>query len=179
MAEESNNVRIKLTGVRLSYPHLFVKQAYQENAPKYSASFILDPSTKQGAKDIKAIEDAVEKLKKKIGLKKLGEDKCCLKDGGEDDENTNGKMIVRSSNTARPKVKNRRGKDLAEGDDGSPYGGCYVNAIIDVYGNVKYKGVFATLMGVQMVRDGESFGGNSRLEDGAFEDLGDAEDDEV
>lgn len=56
-----------------------------------------------------------------------------------------------------------------------PYGGCYVNATIDVYPHDKVgqgKGVFASLIGLQFLRDGDAFagGGASASE---FEDLGD------
>lgn len=56
-----------------------------------------------------------------------------------------------------------------------PYGGCYVNATIDVYAMDKPgqgKSVNASIVGVQFLRDGEAFagGGASASE---FEDLGD------
>lgn len=56
-----------------------------------------------------------------------------------------------------------------------PYGGCYVNAIIDVYAQDKPgqgKGVYASLVGVQFFRDGDAFAGGAPSADG-FEDLGD------
>lgn len=43
----------------------------------------------------------------------------------------------------------------------APYGGCYVNAKIEIYAMNKgeLQGVYATLLGVQFHNDGESFGG--------------------
>lgn len=52
-----------------------------------------------------------------------------------------------------------------------PYGGCYVNAKIDVYAMNKpgIQGIYATLLAVQFHEDGESFGGGAAPTADGFE----------
>lgn len=182
MAEDNKNVRVTLKDVRLSYPHLFKKQAFKDGLPKFSAVFIIDPGTKQGKSNVKAMQDAIA-VATKAGWPgknpKFTPDKLCFRDGDEDRPETEGMMTAHSSNQKRPAVFDRRKQPLTE-YDGKPYGGCYVNAIITVYPSTEYKGVFASLEGVQFLRDGDAFGAPPLSED-AFEDLGDEEesDDEV
>ena len=62
-------------------------------------------------------------------------------------------------------------------EDGIPYGGCYVNADIDIWAQSgEYKGVRAGLAGVQFVRDGERFGGGVVTAPDGFDELPDEAD---
>jgi hypothetical protein len=100
------------------------------------------------------------------------------KDGTPYDGYT-GLWYVTAKNKTRPTVRDRNPTVLLTEEDGRPYSGCYVNGIIDVYGmsDPKRKGVFATLMGVQFVRDGDAFSGSGRVAgDDEFADLGEGAD---
>jgi hypothetical protein len=60
--------------------------------------------------------------------------------------------------------------DIVAGQEGIIYGGCYVNVEVEIWAqqNTNGKGIRATLMGVQFFRKGDSFGGGSRPDEGAF-----------
>jgi hypothetical protein len=171
------NVRVTLKDVRLSYPHIFNKQTYEANEPSFSASFIVDPSTKVG-KANKAAMDAAIKAVIAAGFpdKAPKEDKRCWVEGDEDKPEQIGMFVAKASNKKRFPILARDGKTPLTEEDGKPYGGCYVNVVIDVYPNTKYKRISASLMGIQFLRDGEAFGAPP-LPDDAFEDMGDEEDD--
>lgn len=54
----------------------------------------------------------------------------------------------------------------------TPYGGCYVNAKVEIYGMNKpgIQGIYATLLAVQFWDDGESFGGGGAPTADGFEE---------
>lgn len=179
----NGNIEVKLLDVRLSFPHLFSAQKSKDpnGKAKFNASFLLDKTTKQGKKNIKAMRAAIEEAKEEKwgdNPPKLKPSKVCLRDG--DDEDWDGyedHMYVSANNTRRPTVVDRRQRAVAE-EDGLLYAGCYVNAIVRVWcqDNDHGKRVNASLEGVQYVREGEAFGAPALSED-AFDDLGDDEDD--
>jgi Protein of unknown function (DUF2815) len=59
------------------------------------------------------------------------------------------------------------------GAAGKVYSGCFVNMQVEVWAqnNANGKGIRAGLMGVQFVRDGDSFGGGSAPDAAAFPDM--------
>lgn len=155
-------MQIKLQNVRLSFPQLFVAKAVNNGEPKYGASFLLQ---KEGdAAQIDAIRKAmvtvavekwgsVDKIPK--GLKK------CLHEGSEKDydgySDTN--MFLSTTATVRPSVIDRNRTPLTA-DDGKPYAGCYVNAVVRLWvqDNQFGKRINAQLQGVQFAAEGEAFG---------------------
>ncbi len=155
-------MQIKLTNVRLSFPNLFVAKAINDGEPKFGCSLLLD---KEGdAAQIDAIRRAMlavcvekwgsaEKIPK--GLKK------CLHEGSEKDYDGYGahNMFVSTTATIRPSVIDRNRSPLTA-DDGRPYAGCFVNAVIRLWvqDNQWGKRVNAQLQGVQFAADGEAFG---------------------
>jgi hypothetical protein len=83
---------------------------------------------------------------------------------------------ITARNKVRPIVVDRDKTPLIEAD-GKPYGGCYVNVSVDVYAMDKPgmgKSVNATLLAVQFVEDGESFGGSKGTAD-VFDSMDDGE----
>lgn len=183
-------MRVVLKEVRISYPKLFVPEAFEASANKrFGARFHITPGSEQDKLVREAINAvALEAWDKKAGamLKSFegNNQKICFYDGNlSNDANAEGMFILssnRNEKDGKPKVKDRRGNDLAEGD-AKIYGGCYVNAILDFYAQKdKYPGIRCTLLGVQFVKDGPSFGGAARIGDDAFEDLGsDGEDGDI
>jgi hypothetical protein len=166
-------MKITLTSVRLSFPALFEPKAGPDGgAPKYSAAFIIEP----GSKNAKALKDACAAVaNEKWGAKAAGtmkelyaKDKVCYKENekanssGDVYAGFEGMHFVNTSNKARPTVVDADKSPLTA-QDGKPYGGCYVNAIIDIWpqDNGYGKRVNATLMGVQFVKDGDAFVGGT------------------
>jgi hypothetical protein len=98
-----------------------------------------------------------------------------LKDGDEDRDETAGMMICGASNNRRPTVLNADNEPVAEDDDGVPYSGCYVHAIVTLYYMAKHKAVCATLEGVRFAKDGEAFGAAPASSDD-FADFDDEDD---
>lgn len=187
--------QVILQDVRLSFPHLFKPSAAVKDGPlKYRAAFIMDPSTPSGRANIKAIEAAIEEVKRdtwkdKADRIKLKADRICFVDG---DECTNeegevylgyeGMKIVSASNGKRVPVVDRK-KTPVEESDGIFYGGCFVDAVIRLYtvsdqdkgGN----GIFASLEAVRFRRDGDAFGSAPVDVDEVFDDLPDDDDDMI
>lgn len=164
-------MKIKLANVRLSFPSLFRHSVFGgESTGKYDATFILDKVEHKAAiEQIKAAQSEMLAEKKL----KVSADKLALKDGDDQgrDELMN-KMTIKASTKKRPIVIDRDRTPLTE-DDGRPYGGCHVNAIISLWvqDNSYGKRVNASLEGVQFYKDGEPFGaGGASIND--FDDFG-------
>jgi hypothetical protein len=170
--------RIKMSKVtikngRLSFPSLFSKSSFNGNEGKYEAT-ILFPKTDVATYD--AIVKLIEECKTANKLGKVPADKIFIKDGdGIDYDGYEGMWAVKGSNNKRPTVIDRDKTPLTE-EDGKPYAGCYVNAILEPWGqNNQYgKRVNANLLGVQFVKDGEPFGdGGTKVTEDDFDDLED------
>jgi len=185
--------RYMLKDVRLSYPKLWTPEQFNGTGPfAWSASFLLDPSKPAHAKQIAEIEEIMKaEFKAKCGDKfdvkwdNLEWDSKTLRDGKKKPESDGyeGMMYLAARATkgqhAQPLVMSRNRVKLEEaGAEGAPYGGCYVNAQVEIWAQYgTYKRVNSTLLGVQFARDGDSFGGGKPVDPDAFEDLGDQGDD--
>jgi hypothetical protein len=159
----SENKVIQLKNVRLSFPELFKAKAFQEGQnPKFSASFLIDGSTKEGKATIKMIEKEIDSLAKSNWPKgKPKSLKICLQDGDTKDYDGYADMMyVSSNNDTRPVVVDRKRSPVTEADD-LIYAGCYVNASLNLWcqDNQWGKRVNAGLRAVQFVKGGEAFGG--------------------
>ncbi|MCK9988683.1 MAG: hypothetical protein AzoDbin1_05155 [Azoarcus sp.] len=177
-------MKTMLKNVRLSFPTLFKPETFGgEGDPVYSASFIFPPGS-DAAKAIEAaIEDAAKEKwagKAKDVLKALrAAGKICLHDGdAKEYDGYAGNLYVSARSKTRPTLLNRDKTPVAEAD-GVLYGGCYVNALLDVWAqdNAFGKRINATLKGVQFVRDGDAFGGGAPASADDFPDESEAEDD--
>lgn len=166
-------MKVVLTNVRLSFPHLFTPQAGTDGGePKYNATFIVEP----GSANAKALATAVNAVAKEKWADKATAtlatlrktDKVCYRE----DEKVNqsgdvyagfeGMHWVSASDKTRPTVIDRDKSPLTAAD-GRPYGGCYVNVILDVWpqDNGYGKRVNASLKGVQFVKNGDAFSGGA------------------
>jgi len=177
------NVEIYIENVRLSYPFLF-KPRVQENddgktTKKFQAKFILDKKKNKTA--IADIDDAIDELiEKKWGKRpaKLTDDRLCMRDGDDEDGvEFHGAMVVSASNTKRPEVRDRNKAPLVE-EDGRPYAGCYVNAIVRLWAqdNKFGKRINASLEVVQYYAKGDAFGAPPVDADSKLKDFGEDED---
>ena len=83
-------------------------------------------------------------------------------------------MFISARSKSRPTVVDRDKTPLTE-QDGRPYGGCFVNAIVELWAqdNQFGKRINATLAGVQFLKDGDAFGGSRPADPDEFEAVDD------
>lgn len=173
MAEKKKDpARVVLRNVRLSFADIYRAKAFGGNGnggdssgeKRFSANALIDPSTKDGKLNIEKMEDAIDYVKKNTwpkGAPKFGEAKLPLRDGNNVDyEGYEDMMFVSASNVRKPRILDTQGEDVVEGDDESPYSGCFCDMIVRVWGqdNKWGKRVNASLEGVRFKDDGEAFG---------------------
>lgn len=177
-------MKVQLKEVRLAFPALFQAKAVKGNEsgePRFSAAFVIEP----GSTNAKALKAAVEAVaKEKWGAKATAiltelrsKDRIAYKEGPLSKDGTpydgfEGMHSINASNKTRPLVLNRDKTPLTA-QDGKPYGGCYVNASIELWAqdNSFGKRVNASLKGVQFVKDGEAFGGGAPASPDEFDEL--------
>lgn len=179
--QQSDPNKLKLTNVRLSYPHLFVPAKALEagKEPKFQATFLLDKVKHADViKKLEALTDrvALDLFKRKVPLKHkpLHDGNECEDKEGYDDSI----MFVRSSSDRRPVVVDGDLTPLTK-DDPKPYAGCYVNASIRLFAYehpTGGRGVSVGLLAVQFLRDGESFGAGPVKAEDEFEPVADSTD---
>lgn len=181
---------ILLQNVRLAYgTGVFEKQSVDGSKPKFSAKFILPPTHPQ----VPALQSLIAQVAKEkwaakaeATLKRVeAKDATCLHDGStQRGDGFEGMLFVSASNEKRPTTYNRDRTPVTQ-EDGVIYSGCYVNAKINLWvqDNEWGQRVNAELLGVQFVKDGDSFSaGAPPAEAEAFPDLdagGGADDDSL
>ena len=172
-------MKIKLNAVRLSFPQLFeAKTVNGEGKPAFSAAFLISPKDPQIAMINTAISTvSAEKWGAKADaiLKTIrAADKTCLHSGDlkANYDGFEGMMYISARNPLKPSVVDTNRSPLVA-EDGRPYAGCYVNAVLELWtqDNNYGKRVNATLMGVQFYKDGESFVGGGVADAEDFDDL--------
>jgi hypothetical protein len=152
-----SNQKIMLKNVRLSFPSIFKRANFNGEEGKFEATFLLDKE--EHAKEIAQLNSAIEAAIKEAKIK-VPSDKRCVKDGDDVDYDGYANcMSIKASSNKRVTVIDRDKSPLAE-EDGKPYGGCYVNAIVGLWvqNNNYGKRVNANLLGVQFAKDGTPFG---------------------
>lgn len=180
-----------LKNVRLSYPDLWKpgKPMNEGDTPKYGGQFIFDKDSDAAAAAKKAMTEAAQEVfganwQAIVGA--MEKSKKCVRNGN-DNLNKDGairdgyvdKLYLVARNKAKPLIIGpRRGANgefpvLTE-EGGKPYGGCYVNVKVDIRA-MKAKDripnqIYATLLTVQFVADGESFGAAPGTPEG-FDDV--------
>lgn len=172
-------MKIKLNNVRLAFPSLFeAKTVNGEGKPAFSATFLIDPADPQ----VKTLNAAIDQVaKEKWGAKAdamikqmRAADKVCLHNGDlkASYDGFPGNLFVSARNPVRPTVVDADKTPLVE-SDGKPYAGCYVHAVLELWpqDNNYGKRVNATLMGVQFLRDGDSFTGGGAASEDDFDDV--------
>jgi hypothetical protein len=177
--------QITLNKVRLAFPNLFEPKSINGGASRYGATLIIEPGSANAKAVIKAMQEAAKAKwgdKGEATYKKLVADKrVCYRT----EERTNkegdvydgfeGMHSLNASNKVRPLVIDRDKSPLTA-DDGKPYGGCYVNVMIDIWAQDNKdptigRRLNATLMGVQFAADGDSFGSSNVATVDAFQTL--------
>ena len=175
---------IMLNNVRLSFPDLFQAVQYEGAGPfSYKASFLIVPGSDNDKKIRAAIERAgtAKWAAKASAIVKQaeaqGSGKFCYIDGNtkayDGYEGTMALAASRPQDAGAPKIIDRDLSVTLTAADGRPYGGCYVNAKIAVWAqdNKFGKAIRATLIAVQFVKDGDSFGGTGPANADGFESV--------
>ncbi|MES2753203.1 MAG: ssDNA-binding protein [Pseudomonadota bacterium] len=170
---------ILIQNVRLAYGHgVFEKQSFEDGKPKFTAKFILPPDHPQ----IPAIKSLIAQVAKDkwaakadATLKRIeAKDATCLHDGDtQRGDGFEGMLFVTASNDKRPTAYNRDRTPVTK-EDGVIYSGCYVNVKVDIWAQDNSWGqrINGDLLGVQFVKDGDSFAaGAPPAEAEAFPDL--------
>lgn len=171
---------LKLTNVRLSYPHLFQPTAFKPGMPlKFKATFLIPKGSAQHKEIEAAIKDAATakwgaKADQIIKSIRGNSNKFCFQDGDlSDKEEYHGNMSITASNAAKPLILDRDPNVHLTPADGRPYAGCYVNANIEIYAYDKSgNGISANLGGVQYNRAGDSFVGGTPAKPEDFDNIG-------
>jgi hypothetical protein len=173
---------------RLSFPDLFEAVQYQNQGPfNYRTTFLVPEDAAQ-KDEIKAVIKQVAKDKwgpKADAVLKaiISAGKVCFTDGNEKEYNgyagSWALVATRNQDAGRPMVVDRAKNPLSAGD-GKIYSGCYVNGVVEIWAqdNSFGKGIRATLVTVQYVKDGESFGGAAPASANDLDDLGYEEDED-
>lgn len=193
-------MKLKLRKVRVSFADgLFRAKAMEAGqTPKYGADFLLVPGSTVHAVAPDGTETAIEPMQALLQianetwkgrgvemLRDLEASKKCLRDGnkrvnkaGEPYDDYKGVLYFSAKNKRQPALYSKARQPITS-DDGTIYSGCYVTAVLDLYGlaDPKKKGVHASLLGVQFTGDGEAFAGSgSRADESDFDDLSEGAD---
>jgi hypothetical protein len=176
---------LRIENVVICYPHLYEKHAPPGTTnEKYGAEFLLHPE--RNAKDIAALQAAFERVVTDAGkASKLAFLKPPLKDGDTLNAEAEAKgrkarpelagmKVLRSSEaTYQPAVVDRNNQPIPESQRSMVFGGCIVNAFIDLYwsGNLANPGCYSGLKGVQLIDNVnvEKLGGGAPSVDAMFD----------
>ena len=163
-----------LKNTRLAFPDLFEAKQFDGKGPfTYGATFLMAPeSPEKAAIEAAMTEAATAKWGAKApeilkAIKAGGSQKCCFVSG--DSKSYDGfagnwaLSAKRQQDSGHPKVVAydptiKDWRDLSPAD-GKPYGGCYVQAKVEIWAqdNNFGKAIRATLISVAFSRDGEAF----------------------
>lgn len=157
-----------LRDVRIAFPELFVAKQYEGAGEfSYSATFLIDPKSdahKIMSEAIVAVgkEAWADKYESVLRAIKDNNQKCCYYPGElKEYDGFTGKYALsakRKQSDGHPKVIDQKKNDLSPAD-GKPYSGCYVKVKADIWAqdNNWGKGIRATLVVVQFLKDGDAF----------------------
>lgn len=179
--------KVIVENVRLAFPSVFEASSYENGPAKFSAKFPIAPGSANAKKlDAALRETAKEKWGAKgdtvfAGLVKTGKTKnleVCFAEqpytnrDGEVYDGFEDQFFLTASNKVRPLVLDKDKSPLVAAD-GRPYAGCYVNAVIEIWGqdNQHGRALRAELKGVQFVKDGDAFSGGGAASPDDFGDL--------
>lgn len=189
-------MKVKLKKLRASYPQIFEAKPFDESNPNSDRSYKIDLRIEKTDKEtldqlnkamIAAVKETyAEKAPAMFKAFKADVKNFPLKDGDEV-LNKQGEPIAPGCYVLRAKRREADGApgafDNVAGPNGKPkaldkssagriYGGCYVNASVDIWAQKsKHQGVRCTLLGVQFKEDGEPFAGSPVASADDFESL--------
>lgn len=187
---------LRLNNVRLSFPHLFSpqpgivdKKTGKTSEPRWSACFLIPKATLHGKQQIKKYQAARDEAKfakwgEEKNWPKLKPERLCMRDGDLENYDGYGDMYYLAAGRA---IKTKDGADnpppsLVDRDpkvrlvrtSNKLYAGCYVNAIVRIWGQDDKdfgKRINASLEAVQFYDHGEPFGARPVDPEEAFADV--------
>ena len=182
---------IMLKKVRIAFPELFVPKSVNGGEARFGATFAIEPNS-ENAKLIRAEIAKVAKAKWKENADRVLEEierKDRMTFSERELTNSEGKIVqgfadmyfLKAYNKTRPSVMDKDPRVALIPSDGTPYGGCYVNASVDVYAQASKdygNRVNFTLTGVQFHSDGDAFGGGAPADPSMFPDLSESSDED-
>jgi len=174
-------VKTFIKRARLSFPTLWVPEPYETGGRnRYSAALLVPKNDPQIATIKEAIMDAgvaaygdkFKDPKFRKTVKMHG-----FRDGDEKEYTGYADHYFiashRPESKGPPLVLDTNKRELTA-NSGRPYGGCYVNASVEFWGDSRSgmtKAINCTLLGLQFVADGASFGGGSPASADDFEEI--------
>lgn len=159
MYEPTNNIRIDLMNIRLSYNNVYkaeVPKQFPNNPSSFRATFIIPPSSQYFSQIKNVIDNVVA-----ANYKGKGVCETPFKNGNEKSyAGWADNFILQSSSPEkqRPQVRKRNGQ-ISMPDDDLFYPGCYVNAVVEIYYYPIYAKVCCSLKAIQFREDGERLQG--------------------
>ena len=168
----------KLIDVRLSFPDLYRPVEYEKDdgKPRFNATFLIDPKSENHknieADIVAAAKEVFEKdWEKKLAALKGNSNKYCYLDGNlKDYDGYAGMYYLAAHKPAKQGpvgvygnvIDPQTGKVVVLTEEsGKPYGGCYVNATVEIYAQKGANpGIRCGLIAVQFARDGDAFSGS-------------------
>lgn len=175
----------KLLCVRLGlFPSLWTPSNVNGEGPlKFSANLVMakdSPAAKLAQAGIDTAAIAKWGAKGPTIAKALARDKKSLRNGDENLDKSGeiysgfeGMLYVVAKSKVRPTILDQNKAPVSE-ESGLIYAGCWVNAHVEFYAMDKPgqgKGVFATLTGIQKVKDGDAFGAGRPADPEEFDEL--------
>jgi len=158
MPKNENTIVFK--NVRLSYPHLFTPHAFEGGEPKYQTTVLLDKD--KDAEQIARVKKLIAAKLAELKVKKLPDDKICLKEGSEKPDREGygeGVMFISAKSVKRVPVVDKDSSTPITEEDNMIYGGCYCDVSMDIYAQEKYgKRVNAGLRAVRFRKKGDPIG---------------------
>jgi len=173
-------MKVVLKDVRIAFcQSLFAAEQYQgKGVFRHSSTFLIVPgSDNDKALEAAILAEATAKWPKKgaamVASLRPQTNKFCYQDGNTKEyEGWEGMKALgahRKQSDGRPTVLDEHKNPLVEAD-GKPYGGCYVNASVDIYAqDGENSGIRCGLVAVQFWRNGDSFGGARKSQGDEFE----------
>ena len=196
MADEKKPGEVQLNRVRLSFPTLKNKKAsVKDGKEKFSANFIIDPSTPDGQRNIekcrKAIQEAEMETFKKTGVVKTIEDpkRVVFRPGnkfrnqeGEVYEGYEGMIGISCNSPDRPKLWDRHVTPVEVEDIEDVFqGGYWCDAVLKFYcvagADKGGRGLFCAVNGIRSHQRGQVFSTGGRVTADMFDAL--PEDDDL
>lgn len=174
--------KVILKDVRIAFcQSLFEAEQYQgKGAFRHSSTFLVEPGSANDKAIRKAIAEVAEEKWPKKGAAKVtsyesNSNKFCYMKGDlKEYDGFQGMMALashRKQGDGRPTILDQK-KNPLQPSDGKPYGGCYVNASVDIYAqDGENAGIRCGLVAVQFARDGDSFGGARQSNGDEFEEI--------
>ena len=174
--------KVRFKNVRLSFPVLWKPEPFETGGKlRYGCALLVDKD------DVEQV-DLLNKSLKEAGIEKWGPQKWAdpkfrksiklhARQNGDDKsydgyENVWAISANRSESKGPPKVVDWDGQTPLSETDARPYGGCYVNALVDFYGDDRYgRAINCGLVAIQFAKHGPAFAGGSRYEEGDFDAL--------